>query len=671
MAFEQPLGSSSPEVLAINAKNLDKAMNGDEPHWYDRFDVKRNSLSNIDNIITSLDVAGFTFDKISSGLEGTTNNQYFRVPQGEGADSSFIYYKNIDGSAVEVAAVPSAYLVYLIRNQMIDVIYRMAGIFHGVDFPFEIVADDGGQAIAVDKNACLIANNGVNIQNGGMSINGTPIVDLPENSEYAFAFGDDEGRVVIGIGKDSFVEILGIRFYRTAGENLIEIVDSNMNVSSGIDKNGRTFSNSSTQNNNNESLQWLAFAEVLHIVIYGQSLSIGQYGTPVLNTPGDNGLMFNTGIRSYGQKPTTLTALRETVSGSNGETMASTIAHSFTASAGDMAGRNLIFNSAGVGGITVEALSKGTEPYNQLVNHLLWVENLMSEQGRDYAVDFMLWAQGEADMANGNNSEVYKQSLNKLRSDLESDTNSMRVPGRNLVLLTYQTSSHGYYVGSDSNPPELIAQAQLEYALTDPYTDMWGPTYMGLPANHSVGQGNVHHNAHGYRLMALYAQKALRHRIRTRTVENKNGEKYLPVHAISARKLNNRTVLVDVFTYYPPLVIDSSYVSELADENHGVELHDDSGRLSITSVEITAGTKIKITSENDIGDGAFVAFAWTPENRGGITNNRYQQWFFGRETGVRTTIHDSDPEITDLIDETGTPYPLFNYLPIQKIAISA
>jgi hypothetical protein len=37
---------------------------------------------------------------------------------------------------------------------------------------------------------------------------------------------------------------------------------------------------------------------------------------------------------------------------------------------------------------------------------------------------------------------------------------------------------------------------------------------------------------------------------------------------------------------------------------------------------------------------------------------------------VRTTIHDSDPEKTDLTDENGKPYPLYNYLPIQKIAIS-
>lgn len=380
--------------------------------------------------------------------------------------------------------------------------------------------------------------------------------------------------------------------------------------------------------------------------------------------------MFNTGVRSYSSSPSSLVPLRETVSGSNGETVASSLAYGFTDNVSDMAGRDLLFNAGGVGGITVEGLSKGTEPYRRLIAHLVWTATQMALQGRDYAVDFMLWIQGEANMANGTSADSYTGRVTTLRADVAADTAGMRDVGRDLVMLMYQTSSHGYYVGTAENPPELIAQAQLDMALNNPLIDMWGPSYMGLPANHTIGQGNVHHNAHGYRLMGLYAQKALRHRLRTRTADKPNGEKYLPVHATRARKINSRTVITDVFTYHPPLVIDDSYITELADGNHGVELHDETGRLDIVSVEIVAGTKIKIVSKTDIGNGAFVAFAWTPENRGEITNNRYQQWFFGRETGVRTTIHDSDPEKTDLTDENGKPYPLYNYLPIQKIAIS-
>ncbi|CAI0894580.1 Head binding [Serratia entomophila] len=45
----------------------------------------------------------YTFANTAAGLAGTTAGQYFRVPQGVGADISFIYYLNNSGIAVPVA----------------------------------------------------------------------------------------------------------------------------------------------------------------------------------------------------------------------------------------------------------------------------------------------------------------------------------------------------------------------------------------------------------------------------------------------------------------------------------------------------------------------------------------------------------------------------------------
>ncbi|WP_261460495.1 phage head-binding domain-containing protein, partial [Serratia entomophila] len=45
----------------------------------------------------------YTFADTAAGLAGTTSGQYFRVPQGVGADISFIYYLNNSGTAVPVA----------------------------------------------------------------------------------------------------------------------------------------------------------------------------------------------------------------------------------------------------------------------------------------------------------------------------------------------------------------------------------------------------------------------------------------------------------------------------------------------------------------------------------------------------------------------------------------
>ncbi|WP_058911866.1 hypothetical protein [Entomohabitans teleogrylli] len=110
MALIPPLGSSIPDVLLINATNLDKAMNGYDDKWVDRGGEERSSLRMLDNIITSLDTANFTFDDKSSGISATTDGQYFRVPQNSGL-YSFIYYRNSSGVAIEVAYIANGNLL--------------------------------------------------------------------------------------------------------------------------------------------------------------------------------------------------------------------------------------------------------------------------------------------------------------------------------------------------------------------------------------------------------------------------------------------------------------------------------------------------------------------------------------------------------------------------------
>lgn len=588
-----------------------------------------------------------------AGLAITVPGQTFRVND----DKKEVVYRNNAGTALKVLEVTD--------RALLDNLLPGAGINTAGDPAYTVEFVD-----KLLRRAVGIDNQGVLEANAGMKIMGVPVNDLPEDSEYCLVFGDGKDRVAFGIGKTGFIEILGMRVYVTEGDNLVEVIDAYHRVAGGINSDGVIFSNSQSTDGGTVNDEFIDFCERLHLIIYGQSLSNGQYGVPVLNTPVTDALMFNTGVRSNGYTPTSLVPLKEIANAGNGETIASALVHGFVSRSGGMYDRNLICNAGGVGGITIEGLMKGTGNYTQLLAHLNWTAGQMKNEGREYSPDFIFWLQGEANMANGTSADSYKNSLSQLYTDLNADTAGIRASGLDMVLFSYQTSSHGFYVGTASNPPEMIAQAQLELALSHPNIDMWGPTYMGLPANHNVNQGNVHHNNHGYRLQGLYAQKALRHRLKTRSENNPNGQKYKPVHAEWARKINASTVIVSLFTYHPPFVIDSSYVTELPDGNHGVELHDNTGRLSITAVEVVGGTKLRITTNATIGDGAFVAFAWTPDNRGAITSNRYQSWFFGRETGVRTTIHDSDPETTDLLDENGDPYPLYNYLPIQKIYLT-
>lgn len=119
MAFDPPLGSTSPAVLLDNAARLDKLLNSQELTVPDRSGEALKSwagiesdsaekLALIDAIIASLDSAGvITVPDIASGLAATSNGQYFRVIIGDGNSKSFTYYRSINGAAMEITSLAS------------------------------------------------------------------------------------------------------------------------------------------------------------------------------------------------------------------------------------------------------------------------------------------------------------------------------------------------------------------------------------------------------------------------------------------------------------------------------------------------------------------------------------------------------------------------------------
>ncbi|HBZ1216468.1 TPA: hypothetical protein MJE11_26510, partial [Klebsiella pneumoniae] len=86
-----PLGTTTPEIFLDNVKRADELVNGPagtvndrggEPldTWRQIMAVNQAKQDQLDDIITSLDTASFTFSDTTAGLAGTTDGQYFRVP---------------------------------------------------------------------------------------------------------------------------------------------------------------------------------------------------------------------------------------------------------------------------------------------------------------------------------------------------------------------------------------------------------------------------------------------------------------------------------------------------------------------------------------------------------------------------------------------------------------
>lgn len=153
-----------------------------------------------------------TFADVPAGLAGTTSGQYFRVPQGTGADMAFLYYLNNAGAAVAVAETVG-YAAYVKQAAEInDVTVRTDGLkTQGYStYPYEVVdvvlkllhaIDDTGKHLMPGgiKTKSLEVTDEVNFAD----MNVRTITPYNINSEssigdYAYVETDNMGKALFG-----------------------------------------------------------------------------------------------------------------------------------------------------------------------------------------------------------------------------------------------------------------------------------------------------------------------------------------------------------------------------------------------------------------------------------------------------------------------------------------
>ncbi|CAI1500778.1 Uncharacterised protein [Serratia quinivorans] len=573
---------------------------------------------------------------------GTETRRFFPVRQD--GKSWAERFENIDGIATPTGETLAN--GEYIDEQLINNIFRAInllpdnGIHPGEStHPLEVMSGSGQLALGVNQRGQALIPAGV------ADLLGAKIQPLPPESEYLLVIDDDSGRVVFGIGKTAFVEILGVRIEIANIENLLEVIDKTGLIAGGFNKNGVSLTSAPTQPT--VKTEYYDFAERLHAFLFGQSLCNGALGSPTLNTPAPKAMMYNTGVLSRGKAPSSLVPLKE----SGVETMASSLANSFVSHVEDangMGGRQVILNSGGVNGEKIQNLEKGMPAFNDLINQIRWCHTYNQQEGREHAPDYIIWVHGESAAADGMSGVEYKTRVKRLRKDVEEALADIRDPSRPLTMMIYQMASHGYYVGSPEHPSVEIPLAHWELSHEDENIQCFGPNYMFARSD------NVHKSNHGYRQMGLQVDKAIRHHMLT-------GEKFRPLEPINFRRISDTVALGRFNVPKPPMVFDDSVVKQLPDGNNGIEAWDDKGRVPIASTEVIAGTQLKVTAGRPFVGEVFIAAAYTPDNRGAITDNRYKTWFAGPTTGVRTLLRDSDPTTTELTGLDGKPYPRQNY----------
>ncbi len=353
-----------------------------------------------------------------------------------------------------------------------------------------------------------------------------------------------------------------------------------------------------------------------HVLIAGQSLSIGSQSTVVSTEQPFDNLSFASGVRAGGAAGLeTWIPLIETQTGSTGETLASGMANLLTERAQAAGGDHRSLVSAhGVGGAPYSALRKGTGPYAIGMAQVAAASLLAGTRGEDVAVRAVVVIHGETDHVGANAS--YDLDLLEWQSDYEADIQLATGQTLPVPLITDQMSSYTAY----GNTTSIIPQLQLEASRAQPdRIIVMGPKYM-LPY---VPDG-VHLTGEGERWLGEMHAKVFENVL----IE---GE---PWHPVSPRSISREgaQITVRMWVPAPPLVLDDVIVTDPG--NYGFEYTDSSDAPPvITNVELVGDDSVRITlSETPVGGNQRIRYAFT-----GIAGQPA-----GPSTGARGNLRDSD-----------------------------
>jgi hypothetical protein len=308
-----------------------------------------------------------------------------------------------------------------------------------------------------------------------------------------------------------------------------------------------------------------------HILLSGQSLSIGYGGTPVLSTTQPYS---NKTLAGSTQLGTTFTPLVE----SNRETVASAMANNITSLSGGT------YQSAvtvhGVGNTAYSGLKKGTTPYANGMTQVTNVFNAAaSELSKTDRVVGVAIIHGEADHQQFTTAAEYESYLVEWQHDYETDSKAITGQVDIVPLFTDQMASFTGYNAATS----VIPGAQLAAAENNPgKIVLVGPKYF---LNYS---DYAHLNNTSYRWLGGYYGKVMK-----KVLIDK--EAWRPLTPDSVLR-SGKIIYAKFHVPAGQLALDTTLVSPRT--NYGFEYSDSTSSATISSVEILNTDTVKITLSN-------------------------------------------------------------------------
>lgn len=366
-------------------------------------------------------------------------------------------------------------------------------------------------------------------------------------------------------------------------------------------------------------------AELLGSCAYGQSLSIGSNGTPIITSAQRfDSLRFGVSTR-VDQGGTTgagwfasVVPLTEVVNGVYGETPLSgaceslierIIAEDGRTSANK--GFRLLAWAAGKGGTALSGLVKGQEPYDRITRGVTAGVARAAELGVSYDLPAIDMYHGEADTSGNTAQSVYIAGIEQLRADLDADIAAITGFDYARPMFGYQVNSQTFY----SKTSRDIALAQLEMHKAKTGFFITTPNYIFETVD------GVHLTAEGYKWAAAYtglAHKRVMH----------DG---LDWECLRPLEFDRQGEYVYVkFSTDTQLVLDATLVGNPG--NFGFDALDAGGSaLAVSSVAVVGKDRLKFTFASDFPSGGKI--------RGGFNGTSGAN--SGPTTGARMCLRDS------------------------------
>ena len=409
----------------------------------------------------------------------------------------------------------------------------------------------------------------------------------------------------------------------------------------------------------------LPIADINHIAIYGQSLSTGQQGCPVISTKNFRGnLMVGQyewlgGTGNNNKSGFSLLKARPiegdsyiptgTSDQTNGETPALMFVNAakalFDKYIMHIVDRKFLDTSSGAGGKTIETLSKNYPPtsgalYNGFKNAFLTAKSLAIKESKSIVCTAVVWMQGEWNESQHANmdwtgTKPATSNTNDYQKMLQGGQTSDGVTHNGLINDMISDIMAAY---SQENAPIILAttigrafhsffENPIDMALLRTSNSSNGKFILTTPS-YRVTDRNGHLDANGYRWCGEFLAKVWYKRV----MLNQN---WHPLQPIKITKHNDYSILLEFNVPEPPLEFDINQVKQ--GTNYGFSVRVAGTEVSIESVKIYSQTEVMIKVRSKLTGVIEVAYATAGNNYGNLRDS--DKWIaFGEYTDLDSLV---------------------------------